>query len=149
MLDKNGKEIKTGDVVKISGAYFANDNGLYFVENSEGDPSWCGTDHSLKKISKKGKISVAKRNICFWPISVFVSDRTKRAEANEHNKKFAEIEIIDNVDKSEIAKHFEELAANLNKDIERMKWNFGEDSECVKMQEEIQAHYLKVAKYCS
>ena len=29
MLDKNGIEIKTGDVVEITGAYFKNDNGLY------------------------------------------------------------------------------------------------------------------------
>lgn len=149
MLDKNGIEIKTGDVVRISGAYFKNDNGLYFVENSEGDASWCGTDHCLKKISKKGKISVAKYNICFWPIATFVSDRTKRAEAKEHNKKFAEIEIVDNVDKTEISKYFEEKAANLDNDIERMKWDFGEESECVKQQEAIKEHYLSVAKYCS
>ena len=38
MLDKNGIEIKTGDVVEITGAYFKNDNGLYFVERSAGDP---------------------------------------------------------------------------------------------------------------
>ena len=28
MLDMNNVEIKTGDVVEISGAYFKNDNGL-------------------------------------------------------------------------------------------------------------------------
>ena len=50
MKDKNSKEIKTGMIVKISGAYFENDNGLYFVENSPGDPSWCGSDHCLKRI---------------------------------------------------------------------------------------------------
>lgn len=32
MFDKNGHEIKTGDIVEITGAYFKNDNGLYFVE---------------------------------------------------------------------------------------------------------------------
>lgn len=149
MLDKNGKEIRTGYVVRISGAYFKNDNGLYFVENSAGDPSWCGSDHCLKKISKKGKISVAKRNICFWPISVFVSDSFKRAEAYEHNRKFAEIEIVEGIDRSEIAKHFEEKANNLVKAIERMKWDFGEESAYVKKQEEIREHYLNVAMSCS
>ena len=149
MLDKNNREIKTGDVVRISGAYFKNDNGLYFVENSPGDVSWCGSDYSLKKISKKGKISVSARNICFWPIAVFVSDRNKRAEANAHNKKFAEIEIVDNIDKTEIVNHFEEMATNLVPSIERMTWNFGKDNECVKTQVAIKEHYLNVAKLCS
>lgn len=146
MLDKNGREIKTGDIVQISGAYFKNDNGFYYVENSPGDASWCGSDHCLKKISKKGKISIAKHNICFWPIGIFVSDKFKHAEANEHNKQFAQIEIIDNIDNTEVIKAFEESANNKTTEIERMKWIFGEDSECVKQQIEIQEHYLRVAK---
>lgn len=64
MLDKNGMEIKTGMVVEIKDAFFKNDNGLYFVEHSAGDPDWCGSDHSLRKISKRGKISQAKHNVC-------------------------------------------------------------------------------------
>lgn len=146
MLDKNGREIKTGDIVQISGAYFKNDNGFYYVENSPGDASWCGTDHSLKKISKKGKISVAKHNICFWPIFITVSDRFKRAEAYEHNKQFAQIEIIDDIDNTEVIKAFEERANNTNTEIERLRRIFGEDRECVKKQIEIQEHYLRVAK---
>ena len=146
MLDKNGREIKTGDTVKISNAYFKNDNGFYFVDNSAGDASWSGTDHSLKKISRKGKISTAKYNICFWPISVFVSDRTKRAEANEHNRKYAEIEIVDDIDKTEIIKYFEEMANDTDTEIERLRRIFGEDRECVKTQITIQEHYLRVAK---
>lgn len=42
MVDKNGVEMKTGDIVRVSGAYFKNDNGLWFIERSPGDPSWCG-----------------------------------------------------------------------------------------------------------
>ena len=74
MLDKNGMEIKTGMVVEIKDAFFKNDNGFYFVEHSAGDPDWCGSDHSLRKISKRGKISQAKHNLCFWPIGIFISD---------------------------------------------------------------------------
>ena len=33
MLDKNGVEILTGMVVEITGAYFKNDNGFWFVDN--------------------------------------------------------------------------------------------------------------------
>lgn len=61
MLDKNGVEIKTGDVVEIRGAYFKNDNGFWWAENSAGDPNWTGKDYSLRKISKTGKISKASR----------------------------------------------------------------------------------------
>lgn len=145
MLDKNGREIKTGDVVRISGAYFKNDNGFYFVENSAGDPSWCGTDHCLKKISKKGKISVAKYNICFWPIHVCVSDRIKRAEANEWNREHAEIEIVDGIDRTEIANHFREEADSMIPALKRIYWDFGEESDYYKKQKSIQAHYLSVA----
>ena len=63
MLDKNGIEIKTGDIVEITGAYFKNDNGLYYVEHSAGDPDWSGSDHSLRKISKRGKS--ARRSAIF------------------------------------------------------------------------------------
>lgn len=86
MLDKNGTEIKTGAIVEISGAYFKNDNGLYFVQASPGDPSWCGRDYSLRRISKAGKISTAKYSLCFWPISVFISNRAKAAEARQWNR---------------------------------------------------------------
>lgn len=93
MLDKNGVEIKSGDIVEITGAFFKNDNGLYFVESSPGDPSWSGTDNCLKKISKAGKISTAKYNICFWPITAFVSDRAKTAKARRWNREHAAIEV--------------------------------------------------------
>ena len=62
MQDKNGIEMKTGDIVEITGAYFKNDNGLYFIDCSPGDPNWCGSDYSLKRISKSGK-SVRQRKI--------------------------------------------------------------------------------------
>lgn len=145
MTDKNGRNIMTGDVVRISGAYFKNDNGLYYVDSSAGDANWSGSDHCLKKICKNGKISTAKYNICWWPISVFTNDRAKRAEANAWNREHAEIEIVDGIDRTEIAKYFREKADNMVPAIQRMAWDFGEYSECVKKQEEIQAHYLSVA----
>lgn len=54
MFDKNGVEIRTGHIVKVTGAFFKNDNGLYYVEHSPGDPSWSGQDHCLKKVCKDG-----------------------------------------------------------------------------------------------
>lgn len=145
MKDINGIEIKTGQIVEISGAFFKNDNGFYFVNNSPGDPAWCGRDYSLKKISKKGKVSVAKHNICFWPISVYVSDREKRAAANEWNRENAKIEVKSVPDMSEVAAHFEDRASDCERARERMTWDFGEDCETVKKYAGYRDFYLSVA----
>lgn len=145
MLDKNGVEIRTGDVVRISGAFFKNDNGLYYVENSPGDPSWSGGDHSLRKISKAGKISVAKHNICFWPIFVCVSDRAKSAEARAWNKAHAEIEVVAIQNMAEVAAHFEAEAAGLDGQIDRTRWDWGEDHPSVARLRGLQEHYRAVA----
>lgn len=145
MTDKNGIEIKTGDVVEITGAYFKSDNGFYFVENSAGDPDWCGSDYCLHKMSKRGKLSQAKKNICFWPISIFISDRCKAAEAHKWNKEHAEIEVKTGINRAEVADFFKEKADAIAGSIKRDSWNFGEDSEVVKKQVNIQEHYKHVA----
>lgn len=145
MLDKNGIEIKTGDVVEITGAYFKNDNGFYYVEHSAGDPGWMGHNHCLKKISKRGKISKAKRNICFWPIGVFVNSLETRIAANSWNKEHATIEVKTDIDRTEIAEHFREEAENMVKQIKYCTWNFGETSETTLKTKRIKAHLEKVS----
>ena len=146
MLDKNGVELKAGMVVEITGAYFKNDNGFWFVENAPGDPSWYGSDCCLKKISKAGKISVAKHNICFWPISVFVSDRCKAAEADRWNKANAQIEVKAIKNMAEVASYFSGKAEALNENIRWTVYNFGEDHPEVGQLKALQAHYEAVAK---
>ena len=118
MLDKNGREIKTGDIVRITGAYFRHDNSLYFVYRSPGDVNWCGNFHSLHKISKRGKVSTAKYNICFWPITSTVSSYEKTVLANEWNREHAEIEITENVPLHEVKAHFENEAAEVQESID-------------------------------
>ena len=85
MLDKNGIRINAGDIVQISGAYFKNDNGFYYVEQDGTNPGYLmdDTQVTLKKICRNGKISTTKYSTCFFPIGVFVSDPKKRAAANE------------------------------------------------------------------
>lgn len=146
MLDKNNIEIKTGDVVAITGAYFKNDNGLYFVTHSPDDPGWYGSDHCLKKISKKGKISTAKYNTCFWPIMITTNSREKRAMAKAWNAEHAEIEVKTGIDISEIAKFFADNATRLDKAIKNLVWDWGEESDVVKKQVKIRDHYESVAK---
>ena len=145
MMDKIGREIRTGDVVRISGAYFKNDNGIWFVDRSPGDRSWLGSDYSLHRLNKNGTLSTRVDQICFWPISVFPNSWDKRAMANAWNREHAEIEIIDNVDRGHVRDHFIEMAADLEKRIEREIWNYGESSPVVANDREIAAHYKAVA----
>lgn len=146
MLDKNGVEIKTGQTVEITGAYFKNDNGLYFVTRSPGDPGWCGSDYSLTRISKAGKISKAKYRLCFWPIMVCVSDRFKAVEARAWNEEHAQIEVKSIKNMAEVAAYFQEQGDELTGYIQRASYNFGEESEEVTRQKKLQAHYWTLAE---
>lgn len=147
MLDKNGIEMKTGDIVEITGAFFKNDNGLYFVESSPGDPSWSGKDYCLKKISKAGKISTAKYNICFWPITTFVSDRAKTVKARQWNREHATIEVKEPLkDMGAVAAFFQEKANDLADEICRFTRLWGENAEGIQRLETSKAHYEAVAQ---
>nr|DAW32686.1 MAG TPA: protein of unknown function (DUF3560) [Caudoviricetes sp.] len=145
MTDKNNRPMKTGDVVEITGAYFKNDNGLYFVEHTPGDPNWSGRDHCLRRIKCNGELSTAKDNICFWPIHAFVNSRDKRAAANQWNQEHAEIEIKTFPHTEHIAKFFAAEADSLDATIKRYTWDFGEDCQTVKDTKETQAFYRSVA----
>ena len=146
MLDKNGVEIKTGQIVEITGAYFKNDNGLYFVTRSPGDPGWCGSDHCLTKISKTGKISKAKYNLCFWPIVSGVSDRFKTAEANAWNKEHARIEVKSIKNMAEVAAYFQAKADELDDPVRYLTYNFGEDHPEVVRNKTLRDHFAALAK---
>ena len=145
MIDKNNRTMKTGDVVEITGAYFKNDNGLYFVEHTPGDPNWSGRDHCLRRIKRNGELSTAKDNICFWPISVYVNSRDKRAAANQWNREHAEIEIKTFPHTEHIAAYFAREAASLDATIKRYTWDFGEDCQTVKDTKETQAFYRSIS----
>lgn len=111
MKDNNDVQIKAGDIVKIEGAFFKNDNGLYYVEQDGTNKTYCGGDSlTLYKICKNGKLSTAKYNICFFPIRSTVSDYVKTAQANAWNKEHATIEVVYNVDNSNVIERFEEEA---------------------------------------
>ena len=141
MLDKNGIEIRTGDIVEVSGAYFKNDNGLYFVDNSPGDPTWSGSDYSLHKIGKTGKISTAKYSVAFWPLSCVCSDRAKNAAAREWNSEHAQIEVKLLANMAEVRQHFTDNADRLAAKIKREIWDFGEESETIAQWRAMLCHY--------
>ena len=129
MLDKNGIEMRTGDIVRISNAYFKNDNGLYYVEYSPGDPSWCGEGYALIKVKRNGQISTAKYRHASWPLCSFLSDQRKNAMADDWNLRQgkAEIEIVTGIDRSYIAEFFQEKADRQEKQRKYHEYNWGKD----------------------
>lgn len=96
-MDKNGKEIKTGDTVRIEGGYFKADNGLFRVVHSPGDENWVGKDWCLYRINRDGSESKSKYKTAFWPLMPTVSSCFKRSEARQHNAERATIEVIQGV----------------------------------------------------
>ncbi|MDO4649358.1 MAG: hypothetical protein Q4B26_11980 [Eubacteriales bacterium] len=94
MIDKNGREIKSGDVVIVEGAYFDRHNGRYVVTHSPGDEHWSGKDHCMVKIKRNGKVSTGKYRHCFWPIMNTINNRDKKIEAKEWNREHATIEVV-------------------------------------------------------
>lgn len=95
MTDKNGVELKVGQVVKIEGGYFKADNGTFRIAHAPGNENWIGRDYSLRKVNEKTlEDSKTKYNLGFWPLFVTVNSREKRTEAKEHNAKYATIEVV-------------------------------------------------------
>lgn len=143
MQDKNGIEMKTGMVVEIKGAFFKKDNGKYFIDNTPGDPTWCGNDYSLYRIKRNGEL--AKSNhICFWPICSFVSDKSKNAEAKAWNTKHATIEVIEFENMQHIKEYFEDHAERMRNSADYDKLHFGEDSNPYKKTINMMNHYKNI-----
>ena len=145
MLDKNGIEMKTGMIVEISGAYFKNDNGLYFIDRSPGDAGWSGRDYSLKKISKAGKISKAKYSLAFWPLVSCVSDRYKTAAANAWNSEYAAIEVVTIPNMQEVKAHFQQEADEEAERIKDYQRCFQWDEKTMGIYQAMKDHYQQVA----
>jgi len=125
--DKNGNEVRCGDIVEVKGAYFKRHNGLYWVEQDGTNESYCGTGLTMLKICKNGKISKAKYNICFYPIWTCTSDRMKNAIADEHNKENATIEIRHDIDNSYVKDEIKQKIENDKSQIEYWEGRFGAD----------------------
>ena len=106
MKDKNGIEIKAGDIVKVENGYFKNSNGYYYVEYAPGDVNWNEKYCSLHKIKRNGQLSEAKYSTSSWPLASYVSDYFKGKEADAYNEANATIEIINTIDNTNVKNHF-------------------------------------------
>lgn len=103
MLDKNGREIKMGDIVRVENGYFKSSNGLFFVGCEYKNSLW------LEKIAKNGKISANRKSSQYWPLKSYCSDRTKNYEANAHNKDRATIEVMEGINTFYVMQEFIEI----------------------------------------
>lgn len=126
MLDKNGIKLRTGQIVKIEGGYFKNDNGLFRIAHSPGDENWIGSDYSLRKVKKNFEDSEARYNVSFFPLMVSIIDLFKRQIAKEHNKN-ATIEVVGKVKMFKVTEKFDEysnLAPRVNYCTEKELLNY-------------------------
>ena len=97
MLDKNNRELRTGQVVYVSGGYFKSDNGLFRITHSPNDENWSGSDHCLKRVNKKWIDSKAKYSVAFYPLMVTTNNMEQKLIAKEHNKNNSSIKILGSV----------------------------------------------------
>lgn len=144
MKDANGIEMTTGMIVEIKNAYFANDNGLYFIAHTPGDPTWSGDDHSLRKICKNGCLSRAKGTTSFWPLCAFVSSAEKRYAARKWNAEHAVIEVREDVSTEFVREFFIEKASCMD---ERIGWDrrIGHSEKVIADEEKMRDFYQAVA----
>lgn len=145
MVDKNGRQIQTGDVVLVSGGYFKSDNGMFAVIHAPGDPDWYGESCCLNKLCKSGKLSEGKYATAFWPIAVNAGSWRTKMDAKSWNAANAEILVVDDVNHSYIAENFRSWAERLQPTIDRARWNSGEDGDEFKRLENLRAFYISVA----
>lgn len=145
MVDKNGRQIQTGDVVLVSGGYFKSDNGLFVVIHAPGDPDWYGESCCLNKLCKSGKLSEGKYATAFWPIAVNAGSWRTKMDAKSWNAANAEILVVDDVNHSYIAENFIELAERTQVAADLTRQSFGDDYDEVKRLEKLKAFYISVA----
>lgn len=141
---KEFKNFKTGDIVEISDAFFKCDNGLFLVTKSYENPHYtCEKgEYALKKISQNGKIN--KKSCTLFPLRAFVNDAKKRVEANAWNKENVKIKLAYVSDMSEVIAHFQEEADNAAARAKNYAWDWGEDSNVVKMEKDAAEFYQSV-----
>ncbi len=120
--------LRTGDIVEIKGAYFKSDNGLWFIRRAPGDADWSGSECSLLRLCKDGKISRRANNRTFWPLICFVNDRDKKAEAKAWNERNATIRVRTDIESKYVADYFREEADKADKTFRyfKMHYEFGE-----------------------
>lgn len=136
--------MKTGYIVKVSGAYSKAQNGLYVVITSPGDPTTSGRDYRLLRVTQAGKVSQSDRSTIDWPLRTWSNNRDYCTKANAWNKAHAEITHASVKDMSEIVAYFRVKSDDANKRAEHYAIQWGEDNRDAKLSREISAFYASV-----
>lgn len=139
MLDKNGKSVHVGDIVRVENAYFKTDNSLYFVETFDAENA---VNLWLKKVGKTGKVLDGVNQ---WPLHSYCSDSRKNAAARAHNKENATLEIVDGVNAWHVGEWFQREADERKERAENQARLWGENNAEVKRTLEAAAQYEEVA----
>lgn len=126
MKDINNVEIKLGDIVEIKGSCVKRDNGLYMVKHVPGQPNWSGSDVSLEKILKSGKMSKASYSVNSFPLVCYINDRQKSREIKEYNDKNATIEIRTDINNTYVLEKLKEELESYKVQAKRIKMYNGE-----------------------
>lgn len=126
MKDINNVEIKLGDIVEIKGSCVKRDNGLYMVKHVPGQPNWSGSDVSLEKILKSGKMSKASYSVNSFPLVCYINDRQKSREIKEYNAKNATIEVRTDINNTYVLENLKEELESYKVQAERIKMYNGE-----------------------
>lgn len=137
--------IKTGDIVKVSGAYSKAKNGLYVVIAAPGDPTTVGSDYDLLRVTQAGKISQSDHSTIFWPLRSWSNNREYCKKANAWNKAHAEIALASVKSMAEIVAYFKTKAEESGQRAEYYARQWGEDDRDAKLSREISAFYSSVA----
>ena len=124
MLDTNNREIRTGDFIRISGAYFNSANGVYLVTSDGQTPDRYGGNVWMHKVKKNGELCLNRAGTtCSLPMGYYCSDASKNRAAKEHDKINLRYEVVDDVPTFYAAEHFKEQAAKCAEVVEHKKRN--------------------------
>lgn len=136
MNDSNNREIRTGDFVKITGAYFKTANGLFLTTDD-------GESVSLRKVKKTGELCLDRAgNFQSLPMRYYCDAKKNRA-ARIHDAENLRFEVVDGVPTFYAAEHFRQEAANYDEraDFQR-RMGFNDDAE---KNAEKAAYYSEIA----
>ena len=75
LKDVNGVEMRTGDIVEITGGFFKSDNGVFLITASPKDTGWFGSYYAMERVNKNGSISTSKSKNGSWPIGIYINNR--------------------------------------------------------------------------
>ena len=136
MIDSKNREIKTGDIVQITGGYFKTSNGVFYVSNLDTEKSlW------LHRIKKNGEICVnSASSVQNWPLTSYCSDRRKNAEAKKHNAENAKIEIVGGVNSFYVAEYFRQKAEQAQESADLQRERFGDEERAGRLENDAAAY---------